>query len=161
MKHFRILTFLVAALPAALLSACGSTSEAYVQGSPLPGAEFDNLWDRATEVLLAQGYRSDPQLTRRARREIVTHWQEHLAPSRFEGKRRRAHVRFVETSPGTWRTDVWLEQERNTEIAEPLNPFAADWEIDPEADDARGTVLQYRIERLFLPTELEESPRNR
>ena len=121
---------------ASALAACAA-NEAFVRGTVLEGAEFEQLWDRTKEVMAEQGYRSDPQLTRRAEKEIVSLWQTQLAPSRFDGKRRRVHVRFVEMEKGEWRADVWIEQDRNTEIGAPLNPFAADWEVDPDADGER------------------------
>ena len=75
---------------------------------------------------------------------MISRWRTMLAPAAREGRRRRAVVRFEPAGPGRWVVAVAMQQQMNSEIEEPLNPAAADWERDG-VDASRGSVLLYQL----------------
>jgi hypothetical protein len=137
------------------VTACNST-QPYRSGTVLEDANVDMLWDRAHLGLQSQGYQIDQRDTRRADLEITTQWQTQLVPTRYKGKRRKVHVRFIRLDSGRIQTAVLVEQQRNTEISDPLNLVAADWSDERDEFVAqREEVILYRIESFFVSNELE------
>ncbi len=150
----RRLTAVLVPLAALGLAACHSldvpADEEYLSSEPVTVAEFDDIWERAKIVLRGEGYALDDQMTARRKREIATRWRVSLAPSRFEGKRRRAFVRLVDLDDDRWLIRVAVQQQRNADLDAPLNPINADWEAE-EVDAGRAEVLLFKIEHAFRP----------
>jgi hypothetical protein len=149
---------------AATLAACETTkmfqhhpdeqmpsSEDFTHGeTPLTGSEFDALWDRAEHVLLREGYGVNHTRTSYVERRMVTHWNTMLAPTRFEGKRTRAWVQFVESAPGEFSVGVAVQVQRNADIDAPTEESQAQWEADGSSPTKAGTIL-WKIEQGLRP----------
>ena len=150
----RGLSAVVLSLAALALGACHSLDapgdEEFLSSEPLTVAEFDDIWERARIVLRGEAYAIDDEGTRRRDREIVTRWLVSLAPTRFEGKRRRAFVRLVEMDNGKWLIRVAVQQQRNADLDAPLSPINAKWEAE-EVDAGRAEILLFKIEHAFRP----------
>jgi hypothetical protein len=151
---------------AAALPACETTG--ILQGDPDKAAPADEdwaatqpfkapskeiLWDRVRTTLASEGYRADERMTRYDQGVIVTEWQALLAPNRFEGKRRRAHVEILPAGlENQWTIRVAVLKQRNADIDQPTNPLKAQWE--PESVDANRTaLLAWKFQRAFEPDE--------
>jgi hypothetical protein len=125
-----------------------SESEWISDGTPLPGADLEALWDRTKDVLGAQGYAVDGNLTNYAARTIITRWRVSLSPIRYEGRRTRAWVRFQEPNPGEWTVSAAVQSQQNTDIDSPGELTLAKWE-QLENDVPKTNVLLYLIESGF------------
>ena len=155
-RALHLLPLLLALVAGLALPGCGS-SKKFIQGTEIDVPEFDSLWERSRDVLIRAAYRIDTVETQRSEKELISTWKVRLDPMRFKGKRRRVTVRFEKIGEGRYRTDVAVQQERNSEITDPLNPLAANWEDDDDADTkSLAEVIQYNIESLFIEQELEE-----
>lgn len=149
--------------PAAGLASCESSNipfrsdpdsaepggDLFVTSEPIETKSFEMLWERARMRLAASGYRIDEGRTRREDRRMVSVWKTTLAPSRYKGRRFRMWVEFNESGEDLYRAAVAVQTQRNTEHSDTLNPYAADWETDPDADSARARVLAYQLEQDF------------
>lgn len=131
----------------------------WLRGEPFTAPSFDSIWERATDVLMGEGYRIDESGTSASRGEIRTGWVTHLAPTRYQGKRRRVWVRIepVQSSGGgtaadakQWRIAVVALRQRNADIDDPSNPVSAQWEADG-VDETRTALLQWKMEQPFRP----------
>lgn len=116
---------------------------------PLAVPSLNVLWERVRAVLEYEGYGVDEELTRFDRRELVSTWVARLAPTRFEGVRRRAHVTLVPAGD-RWVVRAAIVRQRNTDIDEPSNPAQAQWE-STSADASRTAVLVFKIRAGFDP----------
>ena len=136
------------------------TADMYHYGEPVKVERFDGLWERSKAVLEREAFFIDLDQTRRSQLQVVTQWQTSLSPYRFEGKRRRAVVKFEQTEDEHWQVRVAVQQQKNGEIDEPMKSMAARWELDGSAD-ARAEVILYKINAFFNPLggEEEDEPR--
>jgi hypothetical protein len=153
-------------LPAALLvlalGACDTTrifrgnpddasskeSEYVTSPTPLKDTDLESLWDASDNVLRMEGWSIDSERTAYESHEMVTHWESHLAPNRFEGKRKRAVVKFAKAPEGGWNVSVVVQTQRNIDIDNPSNPANANWEDQP-ADERKAGAILYKIEMGF------------
>ena len=130
----------------------------YVRGpATIKDVEFDALWARAEWVLTMEGQAIDRDRTRYDRKEMVTHWDTRLAPTRFEGKRSRAWIRFEPLKPGEWNVAVAVQMQRNADIDQPSTASQAKWE-ETESNTARASVLVWKIESGFRNEDDQAGP---
>jgi hypothetical protein len=122
--------------------------EAYVRCDPVE-ADLELLWERARLTLASEGYAIDESRTSWRDRAMVSRWNTTLAPTRYEGKRRRAWVSFDEVEEGRWRVSVAVQRQQNVDIDHPANPASAQWEAEQKPDPARAEVLLWKIEAPF------------
>lgn len=120
----------------------------WLRGQPFSAPSFDVVWQRAQEVLAGEGYRPDEVLTSVSTGEIVTTWITRVAPTRYEGKRRRAHLRIEPVGETQWRVAVAVIRQRNADIDDPKNPLSAQWEADG-IDTSRSELLLWKMEYPF------------
>jgi hypothetical protein len=128
--------------------ATSKESEFVGSATPLKNADIESLWEASDTVLRMEGYQIDTSRTAYEKREMYTHWEAHLAPNRFEGKRHRAIVKFTKAPEGGWMVSVVVQMQRNIDINNPSNPAEANWEEMAPAATRAGVIL-YRIESGF------------
>jgi len=126
----------------------------FVRSKPLTAPEFDFLWERSKFMLQTDGYGIDGSRTNREDREIVSQWKTMLAPSRYQGKRRRVVLRFEEGDEGTWFAEAAVTVQRNEDIQDPMQIARAVWKSEGP-DLPRAEVLIYKLETGFPTTEGE------
>ncbi len=131
--------------------------DAYVSSKPLTAPEFEFLWERAKFDLQADGYAPDSLRSRRSERSMVTAWRTLLAPARFQGVRRRVHLRFDETAPGRYVARCAVLVQRNEDLVDPTQPARAVWKDQP-ADRERANLIVYRLESGFAADAAGGSP---
>lgn len=122
-----------------------ATGDLVESPKPLKDVTLDALWNGAEQVLGMEGYQIDQSRTRYDEREMVTHWNTLLAPTRYEGKRHRAVVRFRQNAEGEWIVGVAVQVQKNTDINAPSNAANAHWE-DMKGNENKANVLLWRIE---------------
>jgi hypothetical protein len=166
MHVFRAARALVLVLPAlaALGLASGCETTEIFQGDPneatpsagdmqvtepLAADSVEDVWDRAKATLDLMGFAIDEERTHYEDREIVTKWMTHLSPFRFEGYRRRAHVK-IEPSGQKWVVKSAVLLQRNADIDNPQSPAQAQWEKHG-IDKSRSALLNHRIRTAFDP----------
>ena len=125
------------------------SSAEWQETEPLAAPSIEVLWERSRALLEYEGYALDEGKTQYARREMVSQWLTHLAPTRFEGIRRRAHVTFV-PSGSRWIVRAAVMRQRNTDIDNPSNPAQAQWER-VDADTTRTALIVWKIRAGFDP----------
>ena len=126
------------------------------QTEPLDVPSLQVLWERSRATLEMDGYALDPERTRYDEKTLVTRWVTHLAPTRFEGIRRRAHVDFV-PSDDKWVVRVCVVRQWNADIDSPSNVAEAQWEsAKPAVDVSRGALLLWKIRSGFTDEAAEE-----
>ena len=101
------------------------------------GHDRDLIYEHCILVMEEQGFEIDRDRSIRGAGTIVTRWNVQLAPFRYQGIRRRAHL-LVERAPALrgadpkreqpYRVGVRVEIERNKTIQDPMNPALAEWE---------------------------------
>lgn len=123
-------------------------SEFVGSADPLKTADLESLWEAAETVLRMEGYSIDTTRTHYDKREMFTHWDTHLAPNRYEGKRHRAEVTFKEVPEGGWTVAVVVQMQHNSDIVNPSNAAQANWE-DVEPNAKRANTILYKIESSF------------
>ncbi len=116
--------------------------------APITSATLDALWEQARDVIANEGTDVDSKRTRFADRTMVTLWDTHLAPNRFEGRRTRLWVRFREAKPGQWVVGVAAQRQVNEDIDAPTEAAHAVW-VDRPAVEARAGVVLFKIEAAF------------
>jgi hypothetical protein len=159
----RAVTGLLAGLLAAGLPACGDhvllrsdpetqepERDAWQATEPLEVPSLAILWDHALAALDELGYTTDDRATDFAKREIVTRWVTRLAPTRYEGKRHRAHVRLVEADGGRWIAQAAVLRQENADLRNPMNPVQAQWERQGSDPGRAGRIL-FQIRIAFDP----------
>jgi hypothetical protein len=130
----------------------------YVRGpTTIKNVEFDALWSRAEWVLQMEGQAIDRDRTRYDLKQMVTHWDTRLAPTRFEGKRSRAWIRFEPLQPGEWNVAVAVQMQRNADIDMPSAASQAKWE-EAESNVSRASVLVWKIESGFRNEDEQAGP---
>ena len=122
--------------------------EEWRRGQPFSAPSFGEVWQRAKDVLANEGYQVDEELTSAKQGEIVSLWVMRMAPTRYEGKRRRVHVRIEPVGETQWRAAVAVLRQRNADIDDPKNPLAAQWEADG-IDQSRSDLVLWKVENPF------------
>ena len=130
--------------------------EEWQQTEPLEVPSFAVLWEQARDVIEGQGYGLDETRTRFDRREMVSGWQTILAPTRFEGVRRRVHLTFV-AAGDRWIVRGAVVRQRNVDVDNPSNPAAAKWEGNGP-DTTRTGLIIWKIRAGFDPEILGGAP---
>jgi len=120
----------------------------WMRGQPFTTPSFDVIWQRTGEVLAREGFRADEALTSVSHGEIVSLWITRMAPTRYQGKRRRAHVRIEPLEGAQWRAAVAVIRQQNADIDDPPNVVSAQWEADG-IDEDRSKLLLWGIEQPF------------
>lgn len=111
---------------------------------PLAAPSFELIWQRSRATLESMDYQIDDTRSRIDDRVMVTTWSMSLAPLRFEGTRRRAHLEFEQTDAKTWIVRCAVIRQRNADIDDPSNPAQANWE-PAGPDPSRTGLLLYRV----------------
>jgi hypothetical protein len=124
---------------------------------PFSAPSFGVVWDRVRLVLAGEGYRIDEARTRADERLLVTTWSTYLAPTRYEGVRRRAHAEIVEGGAGSWSVRIAVMKQRNTDIRQPMNPSVAKWE-NVGAEETRAALMVWKIANAFRSDDAEKLP---
>ncbi len=109
---------------------------------------FDIVWERVRLILAGEGYRIDEGRTHVDERLIVTDWSVYLAPTRYEGVRRRAHAQIQGGAGGLWSVRLAVMKQRNTDIRQPMNPAAAKWE-NVGSEESRAALLLWKVSNAF------------
>lgn len=118
---------------------------------------FDIVWERVRLILAGEGYRIDEGRTHADERRIVTDWSVYLAPTRYEGVRRRAHAEIQGGAGGLWSVRVAVMKQRNTDIRQPMNPATAKWE-NVGSEDSRAALLVWKVGNAFRSDAGEKKP---
>jgi hypothetical protein len=121
-----------------------------VKTGPL-AKEFDVVWDLTQAALLKAQWDIDPEETSHENGYIVSRWDEHLAPFRFQGTRRRVELKILPvegTTMGMLEVHLRVHQQRNENMDAPLESAAAEW-ADIEPDMVRAEQVVFHIQRLF------------
>lgn len=122
----------------------------WAETEPLEVPSFPVLWEQTLAALDDLGYSADDRLTDFAKREIVTRWVTRLAPTRYEGKRVRAHVQLVEAPEGKWVVRAAVLRQENADLRDPMNPVRAQWERQG-VDAARAARILFQVRIAFDP----------
>lgn len=172
MKLARTALVVALLLPAAAFAPGCQSLPVWLQGDPemvapkdsdwrstesFAAPSFDIVWERVRLVLAGEGYRIDEQRTHVDERKMVTDWSVYLAPTRYEGVRRRTHAEVQGGPGGLWSVRVAVMKQRNTDIRQPMNPAAAKWE-NVGSEESRAALLVWKIGNSFRDAEGEKKP---
>jgi len=80
---------------------------------------------------------------------VQTEWEEHLGPMYQSGFRRQLNAWVYDSDDGPW-FEVQVLTEINSNIKQPLNSAAADWE-DHGRDNRREKAIIYEVETRVRP----------
>jgi len=134
-----------------LAASCGTTGSVFEEESVASGPLTDNydfLWDVTKHTLEKKGYVLDRDETDHAARYMETRWRENLAAFRYQGRRDRVMVKFVDAGTDELGIEVRVQQQRNENLEHPLESIEAEWE-DIEPDKVRTEEILFLVKNYF------------
>ena len=148
----RLLLALLSAL--SLLGSCiTSTPENWVPAD-VPTVSTPRLWEVTRMAMEREGFPITRVGFEPTTKTAVSGWKMDLHPFRGNGIRERAEVRYeAGRKPGQMVLLVRVAHQNNMNIAKPLDPSYAEWEVGPD-NQQRALVIQQYI-RSMLGNSLE------
>ena len=138
-------TKLGASLSTALLlftSACSAPLEkVWVEGEA-PTVSRRVLWEVTRIAFEREGFPQVAPGFDPVERTVKSGWRTELAPFSGQGFRERAWVKYSTTDSGKLSLEVRIQREVNKNLARPLDPQYADWEMAQDSTERARFLLQ-------------------
>jgi len=125
-----------------VVSACSSTPEPSWVESEAPTVSRRILWEVTRIAFEREGFPQVAPGFDPVNGTVTSGWRIELAPFSGQGFRERARVKYSTTDDGNLSLQVRVQREVNKNLARPLDPQYADWEMAQDSKERARFLLQ-------------------